>query len=243
MDLQLVRIMHVLNRASVISTTFTSDNALASKTAAFANKPEIRTQRSRERKNAIQSPSIYDPNIFCHPSISPNGKPLLATSLTFKKMRLYVPPERWNEEQDHDNIKTYHPRRLFVLAPCNICGIPECGKEEDGHGSPIVIAISGVKHRSTSACAVFCNINSAYNKTTLLHKPNYSVPQVELKAAVLALEQVKAFIATEATDEAIIQTRQIIIKTDSIYITADKKTRSRLKKCKHLIREFNELLV
>jgi ribonuclease HI len=157
-------------------------------------------------------------------------------------MRLYTPPERWNEEPDHDSIETYHPRRPFVLAPCNICGITECGKDEDGHGSPIVISISGLEHRSTSACAVFCNINSPYNKTTLLHQPNYSIPQVELKAAVLALEQVKAFIAAEATEEAITQTKQIIIKTDSIYITADKQTRSRLKKCKHLIREFNELL-
>ena len=168
---------------------------------------------------------------------------MLAVRLPSEIMRLYTPPERWNEEPNHDNIETYHPRRPFVLAPCDICGITECGKEEDGHGSPIIISISGVKHRSTSACAVFCNINSPYNKTTLLHHPNYSIPQVELKAAVLALEQVKAFIATEATEEAITQTRQIIIKTDSIYITADKQTRSRLKKCKHLIREFNELFV
>jgi ribonuclease HI len=155
-------------------------------------------------------------------------------------MRLYIPPERWNEPQDHDNIETCHPRRPFILPPCNICGIPECGKEGDGHGSPIVVAISGLKHRSTSATGVFCNINSPYNKAMLLHHPNCSVPQAELKAAVTALEQVKAFIATE---EAIAQTRQIIIKTDSIYITADKQTHSRLNTCKHLISEFNELLV
>jgi ribonuclease HI len=157
-------------------------------------------------------------------------------------MRLYVPPERWEEQQDHDKLETYHPHRPFVLAPCSLCGIPDCGKEGDAHSDPIVIAISGVKHRATSACGIFCNINSPYNKAVLLHQPNCSVPQAEINAAVIALQQVKAFLTTEGTEEAVAQTRQIIIKTDSIYITADKKTRSRLMKCKHLAREFNELL-
>jgi ribonuclease HI len=157
-------------------------------------------------------------------------------------MRLYVPPERWNEQQDYDKLETYYPRRAFVLAPCNLCGIPECGNENDAHGTPIVIAISGLKHRATSACGIFCNINSPCTKTVLLHQPNCSVSQAELNAAVIALQQVKAFLTTEGTEEAVAQTRQIIIKTDSIYITADKETRSQLMKCKHLAREFNELL-
>lgn len=45
-------------------------------------------------------------------------------------MRLYIPPERWSEEQDYDKIETYHPRRPFVLAPCDLCGIPNCDKKE-----------------------------------------------------------------------------------------------------------------
>lgn len=158
-------------------------------------------------------------------------------------MRLYIPPERWNEEQDYDNVESYDPRRPFVLAPCGLCGIPGCGREGEAHSDPIVISISGVKRGATSACGIFCNINSPYNKAILLHQPNCSVPQAELKAAVIALQQIKAFHTTEGTEEAVAQTRQIIIKTDSIYLTADKKTRSRMKKCKHLAQEFNELLV
>lgn len=158
-------------------------------------------------------------------------------------MRLYTPPERWNEEPDHDKIETFHPRRPFVLASCSLCGVLDCDKEGEAHSNSTVISISGVKHGATSACGIFCNIKSPYNKAVLLHQPNCSVPQAELKAAVIALQQIKAFHTTEGTEEAVAQTRQIIIKTNSIYLTADKKTRSRLKKCKNLALEFNELLV
>lgn len=159
-------------------------------------------------------------------------------------MRLYTPPERWDEKHDLNTIETYNPARPFVLGPCQLCGILECGKDQDGHDTPIIIAISGVKRSGfTAACGIFCNINSPYNKALLLHRTRLTSEQAELHAAITALKQVKAFLATEASEEANRQVMRIVIKTDSTYLTANKAARAQCLNHVQLAREFNELLV
>ena len=159
-------------------------------------------------------------------------------------MRLYVPPERWDEKHDLNTVETYNPARSFVLGPCQLCGVANCGKDQDGHGSPIIIAISGVRRSGfTAACSIFCNINSPYNKVLLLHRTRLTSEQAELHAAITALKQVNAFLATEASEEANKQVMRIVIKSDSIYLTGNKATRARCTNHVQLAREFNELLV
>lgn len=159
-------------------------------------------------------------------------------------MHLYTPPERWDEKHDLSTIETYNPARPFVLGPCQLCGIVECGKDQDGHGSPIIVAISGVKRSGfTAACGIFCNIKSPYNEALLLHRTRLTPEQAELHAAITALKQVKAFLATEASEEANKQVMRIVIKTDSTYLTANKAARARCTNHVQLAREFNELSV
>lgn len=159
-------------------------------------------------------------------------------------MRLYVPPERWNGKHDLNTIETYNPARPIVLGPCPLCGVVECDKDQDGHGSPIIIAISGVKRSGfTAACGIFCNIKFPYNKAVLLHGTRLTAKQAELHAATIALKQVKSFLATESSDEAAALARRIVIKTDSKYLTADKATRAKCTNHVQLAREFNSLLV
>jgi ribonuclease HI len=159
-------------------------------------------------------------------------------------MRLYTPPERWDDKHDLNTVETYNPAHPFVLGPCQLCGVADCGKDQDGHGSPIIIAISGVKRSGfTAACGIFCNINSPYNKALLLHRTRLTAEQAELHAAITALKQVKAFLATEVSEEANKQATRIVIKTDLTYLTGNKAARARCTNHVQLAREFNELLV
>ncbi|GAB7332927.1 hypothetical protein MBLNU13_g04635t1 [Cladosporium sp. NU13] len=136
-------------------------------------------------------------------------------------MRLYTPPERWHEKHDLNTIETYNPARPFVLGLCQLCGTAECGKDQDGHDSPIIIAISGVKRSGfTAACGIFCNINSPYNKALLLHRTRLTPEQAELHAVITALKQVNAFLATEASEEA---NKQLAREFNEPLVGLDKK--------------------
>lgn len=228
-------VTHSLDNAKVWSSTFTCDDALLWKATVVRTGPK---HGSPSLTEAIQNSSNHDPSAPLSPeNPGRKGTPLIATRLPSKTMRLYTPPERWNEEQDHDNIETYHPRfnrnkganqietydpaRPFALAPCQACGFTVCDDKTTctDHESPIVIAI-GREGKFPTACGVFCNINSIYNTTFMLHDDKLGRSEADLHAAVAALKQVQTFITTKTKRNSLQSKRitQIIIKTKTDWL-------------------------
>lgn len=96
---------------------------------------------------------------------------------------LYVPPQPSDLRLEAVQVETHNPAQPFTLASCQICGIPLCGVESPGHETQIIIAVSS-KGRSPTACAVFCNIESPYNKTYLLHGSELNRQKKYLRAVI-----------------------------------------------------------
>lgn len=142
----------------------------------------------------------------------------LPTKQELRKEHIYNPPKVFNK---HSQIETYDPARPFALAPCQACGFTVCDDKTTctDHESPIVIAI-GRQGKLPAACGVFCNINSIYNTTFMLHDDKLGRWEADLHAAVAALKQVHAFITTKAKRDSLQSKRitQIIIKTNSNWL-------------------------
>jgi len=137
------------------------------------------------------------------------------TNEELRKEHIYIPPETSGQ------VETYDPDRPFPLSPFQARGLV-VGDEKNtcsDHGSPIIITISS-KGKTPIACGIFCNINSIYNTTFMLHDDKLDRREADLHASIAALQQARTFIATN-TKRNSLQTRhitQIIIKTSSAWL-------------------------
>jgi hypothetical protein len=110
-------------------------------------------------------------------------------------------------------------QRPFTLAPCQICGIIECGNASTGHESPIIVAISS-KGASPAASSVFFKDNSIYNKTFIIDNKHLTRREIKIRTAITALEQIYAY-ATTKPKKGMPKTKDlthIIIETDSKWL-------------------------
>ena len=145
----------------------------------------------------------------------------LPTKQELRKEHICIPPKAFNKNETSNQIETYDLARPFALVPCRACGFTVCGDKTTctDHESPIVIAI-GRQGKFPTACGVFCNINSPYNSTFMLHDDKLGRFEADLHAAVAALKQVHTFITTKTKRDSL-QSRyitQIIIKTNSNWL-------------------------
>jgi hypothetical protein len=120
---------------------------------------------------------------------------------------IYVPPQLAANE-----IEVHDPTLLLTLAPCQLCGVSKCGDRSIGHESPVIVGICGVG-KSPSACGIFCNVNSAFNKTFMLHG-DLDRRELAIHTAIAAIEQVHALCRTKQYKQAK-KITTIIIKTNS----------------------------
>lgn len=136
------------------------------------------------------------------------------TNEELRKEHIYVPPKTSGQ------VETYDPARPFALAPCQVCGLLDDEKNTcSDHNSSIIITISS-KGKTPTACGIFCNINSIYNTTFVLHADKLDRREADLHAVIAALQQVRAFMTTNAKRNSL-QTKhipQIIIKTGSTWL-------------------------
>jgi hypothetical protein len=120
---------------------------------------------------------------------------------------IYVPPQL-----EANEIEVHDPTLPFTLAPCQLCEVSKCGDKSIGHELPVIVGICGVG-RSPSACGIFCNVNSAFNKTFMLHG-NLDRHELAIHTAIAAIEQVHALCRTKKYKQAK-RISTIIIKTNS----------------------------
>jgi hypothetical protein len=123
------------------------------------------------------------------------------------KEHIYVPPQLAANE-----IEVHDPTLPFTLAPCQLCGVGECGDRSIGHELPVTVGTCGVG-TLPSACGIFCNVSSAFNETFMLHG-NLTRREIGSHTAIAAAEQVHALCRTKKYKQAKIITT-IIIKTNS----------------------------
>ena len=142
---------------------------------------------------------------------------------TNKELRQeHISPQTLDKAPNRNHVESYDPTRPFALAPCQACGLAGSVEKTTciDHESPIVIAISS-KCKSPTACGIFCNINSIYNTSFVLHDDKLDARKADLHATIAALKQVHAFIFTKTRRDSV-QTKdvtQIIIKTSSSWLT------------------------
>jgi hypothetical protein len=145
----------------------------------------------------------------------------LPSKQELREEHIYIPPRASNKDETANQIETYDPARPFALAPCQACGFTVCDDKTTckDHESPIIITVSS-RGKSPTACGVFCNINSIYNTTFMLHDENLVRMEADLHAAVAALKQVQAFINIKTKRDSLQSKRitQIIIKTNSNWL-------------------------
>jgi hypothetical protein len=118
-----------------------------------------------------------------------------------------VPPQL-----EANGIEVQDPTLPFTLAPFQICGASKCSDESIGHEVPIVVGVGAVG-KSPSACGIFCNVNSAFNKTFTLYG-NLTRREIGSHTAIAAIEQVHALCRTKQYKQAK-RITTIIIKTNS----------------------------
>lgn len=111
-----------------------------------------------------------------------------------EKRRLHLPQrEKHNYvlplQLKASKVEDHDPIQPFTLAPCQLCVIGNCSGQGTGHESPIIVAISS-RGKSPAACGIFCNINSPYNKTFMLHGETLNRREIEIHSVIAALKQV-----------------------------------------------------
>jgi hypothetical protein len=116
-----------------------------------------------------------------------------------------------------NKIETHDPTRPFTLAACQKCGITECDDKSTEHEPPIVIGISG-QSMMPAASGIFCNIDSNFNSSFLLHNDKLNRRERDLYGCLAALKKVKSYITGkgEADDRQPKRITQIIIKHDGV---------------------------
>ena len=122
--------------------------------------------------------------------------------------------KRQRLETDSDKSQT-----PLTLAPCQICGIIECGNTSAGHESPIVVSISS-KGWSPAACTVFFKDNSLYNMTFLNYEEHLSRREIQISTAIAALKQIYTYVHSKPKKGAppIKHLTKIIIETNSKWL-------------------------
>lgn len=139
------------------------------------------------------------------------------------KSTVHIRPQSTKPQQNTKLTEVHNPVRPFALAPCQTCGSTSCRDRSTctSHECPVVIAVSS-KSRCPTACGIFCNINSFYNTTYMLHG-SYNRNAADLHTVIAALKQVHSFVTAKQKRDALQTKRitQIIIKTKSSWLVED----------------------
>jgi hypothetical protein len=156
-----------------------------------------------------------------------------------RKENVFRPkPDRATNE-----IETHDPTRPFTLAACQRCGVTECNGKSTctEHDPPIVIGVSG-QSMMPAACGIFCNVDSKFNSSFLLHNDKLNRRERDLHGFLAALKKVKSYITSrsEANDRQSKRITQIIIMHDGV--TKGFAGSSRDKRYENLALEFDDLV-
>jgi hypothetical protein len=118
-----------------------------------------------------------------------------------------------------NKIETHDPTRPFTLAACQKGGITECDDKSTctEHEPPIVIGVSG-QSMTPAACGIFCNVDSEFNSSFLLHNYKLNRCESDLLGFLTTLKKVKSYITSkgEADDTQSKRITQIITKHDGV---------------------------
>jgi ribonuclease HI len=156
------------------------------------------------------------------------------------------PPQPPKSKPDTRQTEFHDPTEPFTLAPCQIYRIIKCGNTSAGHESSIVVAINS-KGTSPAACGIFCNVNSEYNGTFMIHGDDLDRRRISIRTAIAALERIKPYLTSKGQKNApeAERTTQIIIETSSKWLVkwfaARKTAQSGQFYHKKLLQEFDKV--